>query len=386
MVLVERHFIKGNKQIEELCGLSKELYNKCNYLMRQAWFKKERLPDLGVLNELLKNEEEYNSFKNTKIAKQVLRKCLTDWSNYRKALNAYKKDSKKFNGPSKPPGYKKKMAQVIFYEETIRRKPRMENILKPTNDCFEITSKRKFKQVVITPKTFGFLVEVQYEVATEPIKKKKKDKFCCIDLGVNNLCTITSDQFSPILINGRIVKSFNQYFNKSVSKKSTKKRYFRMENYFHHVSKYIMELCKIHNLKTIIIGKNDGWKQGVKMRKVQKQNFLYIPFNKLIEKIKYKSELSGIEFLETEESYTSKASFLDRDTIPVYRSGDSSEKIFSGSRIKRGLYRSNSGILLNADANGSANIGRKIMPESAFSAQWDRSVAATPTVVNPLRK
>ena len=353
--------------------------------MRQAWFNYERLPDIMILTNEVRYLDCFVNFNNTKIAKQVLRKCLTDWGNYKKSLIAYKKNPKDFNGKPKPPGYKKKLAQVIFYNETIRRGKNIKNVITPTNDLFSIRSNRKFQQVVVTPKTFGFLIEVQYEQVEEKQTKNKKSKFCSIDLGVNNLCTITSDQFSPILINGRIVKSFNQYFNKNVCKRTSKKRYFRMENYFHHTSKYIVDLCLQHNIKKVIIGKNDGWKTEVQMRSKDKQNFIYIPFNKLIEKIKYKCELSGIEVVMTEESYTSKASFLDRDEIPVYQKGNNSEKTFSGKRVKRGLYHSSNGIILNADVNGSANIGRKVIPENAFGVQWDRSVAATPVIVNPLR-
>lgn len=93
------------------------------------------------------------------------------------------------------------------------------------------------------------------------MKKVKGKGICCIDIGLNTLAAITSDQFSPILVNGRIVKSINQYYNKCQSKRNGRKRYFRLENYFHHVSKLVIDLCLKHNCGTIIIGKNDGWKQ-----------------------------------------------------------------------------------------------------------------------------
>ena len=388
MLLVERHKIKPTPQIIELCKLSKELYNKCNYYMRKQWFsnlKKNnwdvQLPDITLLVNLVQNEESFKNLHNTKTAKQTVRKCLIDWSNFRKAIKAYNKNSTGFNSKPKPPNYKKELAQVIFYNETIKKKPLKKGIVTPTNSCFSIKSTRNFKQVVITPKKFGFIVEVQYE--KENLSKVKGKGVCCIDIGLNNLAAITSDQFSPILVNGRILKSINQWYNKCPSKRNGNKRYFRIENYFHHVSKMIIELCLKNNCGTIIIGKNDSWKQGMNLGKKTNQNFQYIPFCRLIEKINYKAELFGIKIVLTEESYTSKASFLDRDTLPKYEQGV--KHVFFCNRVKRGLYCASDGRLLNSDVNGSCNIGRKVIQNEEVILGLDRSVAATPVRVNPLR-
>ena len=388
MIVVERHHIRATPELLMLASLSKELYNRCNFLMRKAWFEKERLPDISILIKATQHLDCFKNLHNTKTAKQTVRQVLTDWSNYRKALSAYGRDKSKFLGCPKPPYYKKKLAQVIFYNETIKggQSGRPLVFLTPTNGCFSIKSDKPFKQVVATPKTFGFMVEVQYEQKAPPKARANKNNFCCIDIGLNNLCAITSDKHSPILINGRIVKSFNRWFNKNISQKSSRKRYFRLENYFHNVSKMIVENCAKHNIGTIVIGKNDGWKTGMKLGKKTTQNFQSVPFCNLLQKIQYKADALGIDVVFTEESYTSQASFLDRDEIPVWTKGKKNEQSFSGTRVKRGLYRSDEGTLLNADANGSANIGRKVFPESAFGAQWDRSVAATPVVVNPLRR
>ena len=133
---------------------------------------------------------------------------------------------------------------------------------------------------------------------------------------------------------------------------------------------------------TIIIGKNDGWKQRMNIRKDVKQQFQYVPFFNLIQKIAYKASIVGIKVVFTEEAYTSKASFLDRDPLPVY---GEAEPVFSGKRVKRGLYRAATGRLLNAEVNGSANIGRKVIGNGEFLAKLDRSVAATPVAINPLK-
>jgi len=381
MLQVERHHHKGNEQIVALCKTSKELYNKCNFLMRQAWFGDMPLPNINDLVADMKDEDCFKSLHNTKTAKQTIRKVLTDWSNFKAALRAWKTDPS-FKKP-KPPYYKKELAQVIFYNETILGGQSGRDLTKivPTNKCFAVPSTRKFKQVVITPKTFGFVIDVQYEVPTPP--KGNAEGVCCIDIGLNTLAAITSDQHSPLLVNGRIIKSINQWYNKHPNKKTSRKRYFRLENYFHHVSKMIVANCLKHGIGKIIIGKNDGWKSGMNLGKKTNQNFQSVPFWKLMQKIGYKAELAGIEVVFTEESYTSKASFLDRDPLPQYEKGVS--HTFSGNRVKRGLYRSADGRVINADVNGSANIGRKVIRDEDVILRLDRSVAATPVRVNPLK-
>lgn len=379
MIQVERHFIKSNSEIIRLCQCSKDLYNKCNYYMRKAWHDKSRLPDISELIKLTQSEDCFSNLHNTKTAKQTIRKCLTDWTNFKKALNSYKHDKSKFLGRPRPPKYKNKLAQVIFYNETIKRKPLKVGVITPTNDCFSILSNKDFKQVVITPKKFGFVIDVQYEIETKRITKNRKNS-CYIDLGVNNLCSITSNQnVSPILINGRIVKSINQYYNKYPTKTNLRKRYFRLENYFHHTSKYIIDFCIQNKIGTIVIGRNKGWKQKNKMRKKNKQNFLYIPFYNLIQKIQYKADLVGIEVLFTEESYTSKCSFFDMEDMEHHTA-------YQGTRKHRGLFITKDGFAVNADVNGSLNIGRKIIDQCLLSANIvNRSVAATPVIVNPLK-
>jgi IS605 OrfB family transposase len=183
------------------------------------------------------------------------------------------------------------------------------------------------------------------------------------------------------LINGQIIKSINQWYNKNPCKTRSKKRYFRIQNYFHNVSKIIVENCIKYGIGKIIIGKNDGCKIKMNLGKRNNQNFQFIPIFLLLEKIKYKAEISGIEVIFTEESYTSQSSFYDNDPLPRY---GEKEVEFSGKRKYRGLYVTKDGFALNADINGSLNIGRKVIPE--FLGIGDRSLAARPVIVNPLRK
>jgi len=379
MLKVERHYIRSTEEIVRLCTLSKELYNRCNYLIRQAFFAHERLPGLNELVSSVHDEPCFTDFGNTKIAKQTIRQVITDWSNFFRALKSFKQDPSKFKARPRPPHYKEQLAQVTFYDETIRRKPLVHGIIRPTNDCFEIKSEHAddFKQVIITPKTFGFIVEVRYEVKESKPKSPGKG-VCCIDIGVNNLLTVTSDQHAPVLVNGRQVKSWNRWFNKRPNRHNSRKRYFRIENHFHHVSKWLIQFCVENGIGTIVIGRNEGWKDGMNIGKRNNQNFQYIPFHLLLRKIEYKAADVGVKVLCTEESYTSKASFLDRDPL------DGS--IVSGRRVHRGLYEASDGRRINADVNGSANIGRKVFrDDDGFIVGLDRSVAATPERIDALK-
>lgn len=425
MLQVQRHHHPGNPEIMRLCRLSKDLWNRCNFLMRRNWFsnivaKKDDpdaewkfqpgLPDL--VNET-KDLDCFRNLHNTKTAKQTIRKCVNDWSTFRASLVAYKKDFSKFICKPRPPYYKQSMAQVIFYNETIKggQTGRKLDRLTATNDCFSLPwDGRGYKQVVITPKRFGFVIEVQYDSKDKPeegknrSKRMSKKRSCSIDIGLNNLAAITLGQqrpsgfemlTNPILVNGRIPKSFNQWYNKRLSKQMSngakfpskrilRKRYFRIENYFHHVSRFIVDLCLEHGVPKIIIGKNDGWKNGIRLGKRTNQKFCSMPFYLLLEKIRYKAALEGIEVVFTEEAYTSKASFLDDDPLPKWEK-DVKPPRFSGRRKHRGLYLSSDKYALNADVNGSLNIGRKVIGESLAMKIADRSLAARPVIVNPLK-
>jgi IS605 OrfB family transposase len=381
---VERHHIPGSPEMVRLCAASKLLYNRCNFMIRAAWFKKTDIPDLLTLTRCLGSDASFKALHNTKTAKQTIRRCLIDWTNFKKAARAYRNDTSKFIRCPKPPGYKHKLAQVTFYEETVRQKPRRAGILTPTNDLFRLRSDRKFLQVVVTPKTFGFIIDVQYEAEENPKPKTSKDKVCCIDLGLNNLCAITSDQHHPVLINGRIVKSINRQYNKRPCKKNSRKRYFRIENYFHHVSRLVIDNCAQHGIGRIIIGCNVGWKAGLNIGKVNTQNFISVPFSLLLQKLQYKASAAGIDVVYTEEAYTSQSSYLGRDPLPAYVKGTPAPA-FTGKREQRGLYRTGTGQLLNADVNGSANIGRKVIQDEDILLRLDRSLAARPVLINPLK-
>jgi len=222
-----------------------------------------------------------------------------------------------------------------------------------------------------------------------------------IDMGMNNLVALASNKpgFRPVVVNGRPVKSTNQFYNKRKAElqkklgktgttnrieRITTKRNRRIDHYMHTVSRWIIDLLVQEEVGVLVIGKNDAWKQEVNMGKRNNQQFVQIPHARFIQMLTYKAELVGITVLITEESYTSKASFLDRDQLPVRDPKDDTKHTFSGKRVKRGLYRASGKRYINADVNGAYNIVRKVAPD-AFTAEGVEDGRAIPYVVHPAR-
>ena len=253
----------------------------------------------------------------------------------------------------------------------------MAEIIFPTS-----VKEEQLAQVRIVPLSCCYVIEVVYEKIEATPLKVSSDQIAALDLGLNNLAVLTSNQpgFQPILINGRPLKSINQFFNKRRAvlqkqlkgKKSKSSRLNRLthsrnqkvNDYLHKGTKLIINELLNSEIDTLVIGHNSHWKRECNLGKRNNQNFVSIPHSQFISMLTYKCNLVGIKVVITEESYTSKASFLDLDFIPVY--GEKTAKSFSGKRICRGLYRSKSGQIINADVNASYNILRKAFPE-AFS-------------------
>jgi len=209
------------------------------------------------------------------------------------------------------------------------------------------------------------------------LKKKKLNlkRILGVDFGIDNFLTTSNNcGLNPLIINGKGIKSYNQYYNKlkayyqSLLQKGqftskrlqrlSKNRDLYLKDKYEQISSYLICYAYANNIGTIVLGKNDNWKQNSNIGKANNQNFTFIGHAKLIEKIKYKAQLLGIEVIVVEESYTSKASFLDKDKLPIYGENDSNIK-FSGTRVKRGLYGSKKGVFINADVNSASNIIRK---------------------------
>ena len=244
------------------------------------------------------------------------------------------------------------------------------------------TNVEKIKFVRIVPKTNYIVIEIGYEKIEKPLVQN--NNYASIDIGVNNLATITSNVFKPLIINGKPIKSINQYYNKIISHLSsknknkwsnrmysiTRKRNNKINDYMHKSSTYIVNHLVSNNVDTLVIGHNKKWKQDTKMRKDNKQTFIQTPFNKFIQMLTYKCQLNGIQVVLQEESYTSKCNFLQQDYIPTFGIDDNSFNP-TGKRIKRGLYKSNCGKVINADVNGSYNILRKYLTKQVA---WNETI------------
>ena len=381
MNLTETHQIRPNHKLysicDELCFKSKNLYNAALFEFRQSFFDKE-LDTLTWqnINRIFNqsNQFDYRELPS-KVSNTVLKKLGNNISSFWSLVKKSDYDKK-----VRLPKYLHKTDGrfiVEFNKQTFSNK-RYENnnliICKSSLDLRIPTKVEKPQQVRIIPKSGCYVIEVVYEV--EENRLKKNQRVAAIDLGLNNLATVvTNDGDNPILISGRKIKSINQYYNKMTSKKNSLlpynvftsksldrlwlKRNNKISYEIHKVTKFLANYFDERDVSKVIIGYNSGWKNGINLGKRTNQNFVNIPYTKFINQLTYKCQILGITVITREESYTSKASFLDYDEIPNYK--DEVKPKFSGKRVKRGLYRSTTR-KINADVNGAYNIMVKENP------------------------
>ena len=380
MQLVEKHVINRYHRYWQECDYlslqSKHLYNSATYIQRQYFFESKKYYNSIDIYHQTKNLEAYR-YLPTKVSKQIVRRVSEAWKGWLAALKDWSKHSDKYLGKPKMPGYKHKERgrNVVIYPIDAISKPGLsKGIVKLSQTSIELPTKtRNIHQVRIVPKLNHYVIEIVYTV-DEPVKATGK-YIAGVDLGLNNLMAITSNHpgIRPLLINGRPLKSLNQFFNKRVAKAQSiaawrqvkelnSKRDRRIDNYLHTVSRRVVDWCQLNDIGQLIIGNNNGWKQDINIGKKNNQQFTKIPHAQLIHLLTYKAQLVGIEVVLTEESYTSKASALDGDKLPVYKAKSDIKPLFSGKRIQRGLYKTSTGKTINADTNGSMNIARKVIP------------------------
>ena len=232
-------------------------------------------------------------------------------------------------------------------------------------------SRKDIKAARIVPKGNHFVIEILYKAMMKPLKSDKPKRMAFVDPGLNNLMAVTSNCFNPLIFNGKPLKAINQLSNKNIAELKGKlsarglrnssllqsaysKRSRRLTDLLHKITTELVNQLDSHNIDTVIVGHNVGQKQDINLGKVTNQSFVQIPFTQLMYLLKYKCELRGMRFIETEESYTSKCSFLDEESICKH-------SVYQGNRTKRGLFQTSSRKLINADVNGSLNIGRKYL-------------------------
>jgi len=394
----EQHQIcKSNsmwKTIDDLSFKSKNLYNYANYIIRQEFIFNKKYIKYNQLDNMLHDHEPYTEF-GSQVSQQTLRLLDKNWKSFFIAIKNYSKHPEKYLGRPRLPKYKKKDGRNIVMVKNIQC--RIENSFlifswKPLRQ-FIIPTKinGKLMQVRFIPRGSIYVMEIVYQIEI-PDTNNELNKICSIDLGLNNFATLTNNVgLKPIIINGKIIKSMNQYYNKkkanyqsilkTVNKKEwsnklnklTLKRNNKINNYLHKASKYIIDYCFYQNINTIIIGHNEGWKQNSQMSKLVNQSFIQIPYNKFIQMVQYKAENYSIKVICTEEAYTSGTSFLDNE-LPI------KENYNKKRRIKRGLFKSNTGKFINSDINGSLQIMKKVFP-NAF-ADGIEGLDLIPTVIN----
>ena len=398
MQLVEQHILKKTKELDELCFNSKNLYNRSLYIVRQYFFDNEKYIGFKNLYNQIKTEDCYRQLP-IKVSQLVLKQIHNDFVSFFNASKAYKADPSKFLGRPSIPHYKDKLNGrnlVKYNNQAFSKKQLKKHIVHPSGTTINIkTKKENIDEVRIIPHSSYICVEIVYTQQEENLCLNKENKLS-LDLGVNNLASVTSNKqgFQPLLVNGRILKAINQFYNKTKSimqallpedqysskaiETLTVKRNRKIKHYMHHVSKLIIELCKDNDIGIIVIGKNDNWKQECNMKKPNNQNFVCIPFSMLIKQIEYKAKLVGINVVFTEESYTSKCSFLDLEEMKHHDK-------YQGRRIKRGLFKSYvSKKLINADTNGSYNIMRKVFP-NFWKEYGIEGFVVSPTLCTPCK-
>ena len=275
---------------------------------------------------------------------------------------------------------------AIYTSQQLGKKLKSGVIRLPFTNIEFRTKKTNIKQVRFIPRLDYIIMEVIYDV--EDIKQKQDNKrYISIDLGLNNLATVTSNVLKPFIINGKPLKSINQYYNKhkarlqSISgtvktrriRRMTLKRRNKILDYFHKSTMYIVNQAVSNDINTIIVGYNTGWKQDINIGTRNNQSFVSIPHSMFLSMLEYKCSLHGIRCIQREESYTSKASFIDNDPIEK-------QDTFSGERVRRGLYRSKLGKLINADFNGFLNILRKEVRDVAIPT--DRGFVFDPYILS----
>lgn len=395
MRLVERHIIKDNR-FEEVCHKSGLLYNYVLYNVRQGIFSNSYLKEYEFSTKL--NRENQFDFRNlpSSISQQVIAQVFLAIKGWMGSVKEFEKNSSKFHSKPKLPKYKsgKKQNMIVFTTASCRVKQDgyihfIKNIIQPIKTNVE---KEELKQVRIVPQATCYVVEVIYERKEQNLNLQK-DNFLSIDLGLNNLCTCTNNVNQKFfIVNGKVVKSFNQWFNKTKAKwmsfvedKGISKRLKRLICYrnlwindkIHKISRFIIDFCKKNDIGTITIGLNKNWKQNINLGNKNNQKFVEIPFSSLIDKISYKAKLVGIDVKITEESYTSKVDHLAFETLEKH-------DIYLGKRKKRGLFQSSVNQLINADINGSIGIVRKVFGDSAVQQIIGSGLAFNPIRVNIL--
>ena len=373
--------------LKELCHIAKNLTNQAIYNARQYYFAEGKYFNYQKNYDDLKHSENYKIL-NSNMAQQILKEVDGSFKSFFSLLKLVKKGEYSFKD-CKLPGYLPKDGYTTLVIGFVRlngnklilpySRSYMKNHAPVEINIPPIMQDKKIKEIHIIPKAHARFFEIQYVYEAECIQRDlNTSNALAIDLGINNLAACVTNLGKSFIIDGRRLKSINQWFNKENSrlqcikdkqkfgKKTTNRqktisriRNNKVNDYMSKAARKIIDYCIENDIGTLVVGYNKDFQQNPKLHKKTKQSFVNIPFGKLCDKLEYLSELNGITFIKQEESYTSKASFFDHDEIPIYDKDNQNTYKFSGRRVKRGLYKCSNGKMLNADINGALNILRK---------------------------
>lgn len=372
--------------LRELCHSAKNLYNQAVYNIRQYYFDEGKYLNYVENNKLLKSSENYKIL-NSNMAQQILKEVDGAFKSFFRLLKL--KSKGEYKEKVKLPKYLPKNSFttlvvgfvrlnentfILPYSQSYKKNHRPIKINIPP-----LLLDKNIKEIRIIPKFNARFFEIQYTYQVENEQRNlDKNNALAIDLGVNNLATCVTNRGKSFIVDGKKLKSINQLFNKYNAKLQSikdkqgygktltmkqkyiwNKRNNRVNDYLSKSARIIINYCLENNIGTLVCGYNNDFQRNSDIGKKNNQNFVNIPFSKLQSKLEYLCEFYGIKYVDQEESYTSKASFFDMDIIPEYKEKDNIEYSFSGKRVRRGMYKTLKGYILNADVNGALNILKK---------------------------
>ena len=381
ITLVEKHIVKMSSEyfkiIDDYSFKVKNLYNYANFIIRQEFINNKRWIRYSELEKICKNSEPYKNLM-AQTSQQTLKLLDKNWTSFFASIKDWAKNKDKYPGKPSLPRYKPKSNgryNIIFTNQNCKIKEGT-LIFPKVMEGLKLKTKvsKGLQQVRIKPNGNSYTIEVVYKIDDVQLNLDNK-RYISLDIGIDNFTTITNNfGDTPIILNGKSLKSINKYYNKLIahynsinngwnkSKKRTKrmkkidsKRNNKIDDVIHKYSRLVVDYAICNDVSVIVIGNNKDWKRDSKMSKLVNQSFVGIPHQKFINKVIYKAEMVGIKVILTEESYTSGTSFLDNE-LPIKSNYNKSR------RIKRGLFKSNKGILINADVNGSFQIMKKVFP------------------------
>ncbi len=400
---IEKQIIKSTNEyysmLDDFCFKSKNLYNHANYLVRQEFTQNDKWLRYGDMDKILKADSKFPDYKampTAQSAQQILRLLEKDWKSFFTAIQDWSKNKDKYLGRPKLPKYANKNGRKILImtaqnckldNNGIIRFPKTFNGFTVKLSAYNRPEFDRFNQIRFLPRQGKIVMEIVYSIIVADVKNNSSN-YISIDIGVDNLAAV-SNNFGkqPMIVNGKPVKSVNQYYNKQISyyreiakrmnvlddtnrmNRLTDKRNAKIDDYLHKASRQMINYCKRYNVSKIIIGNNKRWKQNSTLSKRVNQHFVQIPHMRLIKMIQYKAEEIGVEVVLTEESYTSGTSFVDNE-VP------SKDNYNKSRRIQRGLFQTSDGSVINADINGSFQIMKKVVSNEEIL--WDRGCAYQP--------